>query len=129
MEWSLADAQPTNTFDAHRVIAMANTQGRQEQMLGRLFRAYFSEGRVVSDHDTLVALALETGVIGVEEMLVGDEFADAVRGDENLAAKIGITGVPALIFDGRFHLSGAQGMNAMLEALENSWSERSDRSA
>ena len=129
MEWSLADAQPTNAFDAHRVIALAGTHGRQEEMLERLFRAYFSEGLVVSDHDTLVALALEAGVTGVDRMLAGNEFADAVHHDEYLAAQIGLTSGPALIFDGRVHVSGAQGSSAMLEALENAWSERTDRPA
>lgn len=129
MEWSLERAQPTNTFDAHRVIALAATHGLQESMLERLFRAYFSEGLLVSDGATLATLASEIGVTGVEGMLAGHDFVDAVRHDEHLAGKIGITGVPALIFDGRVHLSGAQGASKMLAALRATWSERSDQPA
>ena len=129
MEWSLATAQPTNTFDAHRVIAHAATHGRQEEMLERLFRAYFSEGLDISDHDTLATLSREVGVLGADEALVSNKFADDVRRDENLAAKIGITGVPALILNGRVHLSGAQGAPAMLQALREAWSLRSDQPA
>lgn len=129
MEWSLVDARPTNTFNAHRVIALAATHGLQEAMLERLFRAYFSEGLVISDHDTLGTLAHEIGIDGVDEMLAGNQFVDAVRHDESLAAKIGLTGVPALILDGRVQVSGAQGSSAMLEALEDAWSQRSQQTA
>ena len=124
MEWSLDKAQPTNTLDAHRVIALAAQQGRQGEMLERLFRAYFSEGLLVSDHDVLDRLAQETGVAGAAQMLKTDTGVDAVRHDEHLATRIGITGVPALILDGRVHVSGAQGTTAMYEALCAAWAQR-----
>jgi predicted DsbA family dithiol-disulfide isomerase len=129
MQWSLASARPTNTFDAHRVVALAATQERQGEMLERLFRAYFSEGLLLSDPATLSLLALEVGVVGTDSMLTGNEFVDAVRRDENLAAEIGITGVPALIFDGHLHVSGAQGSDAMLDALHTAWAGRRELSA
>jgi predicted DsbA family dithiol-disulfide isomerase len=129
MQWSLASARPTNTFDAHRVVALAATQERQGEMLERLFRAYFSEGALLSDPATLSALALEVGVVGSDGMLSGNEFVDAVRHDESLAAKIGVTGVPALIFDGHVHVSGAQGSDAMLGALHTAWAGRREQSA
>ncbi len=117
MTWSLSAARPANTFDAHRVVAHAATQGRQDEMLERLFRAYFSEGRLISDAKTLTSLALEVGVVGTDHMLAGIEFAEAVRHDEQLAFKLGITGVPALVFNGSVHVSGAQGAEVMLQAL------------
>ena len=129
MQWSLASAQPTNTFDAHRLVALAATQERQGAMLERLFRAYFSEGLLVSDSAILQSLALDVGVTGAELVLAGQEYADAVRYDENLATKIGITGVPAFIFDGRAHVSGAQGADAMLDALHRAWAGRQEQTA
>ena len=126
MEWSLDSAQPTNTFDAHRVIALAATQDLQVEMLERLFRAYFSEGLLVSDRATLATLAAEVRVAGVGEMLASSVFADAVRHDEHLAGKIGITGAPTLIFNGRVHVSGAQDSDKMLEALRVAWTDRSN---
>jgi predicted DsbA family dithiol-disulfide isomerase len=129
MEWSLELARYTNSFDAHRVIALAARQELQDPMLERLFRAYFSDGLLVSDHDTLARLAAETHVDGVESLFAGDDFADSVRHDESLATKIGITGVPALIFDGRIHVSGAKGADVMLDALHRAWSESSEMPA
>jgi predicted DsbA family dithiol-disulfide isomerase len=57
MDWSLATARPTNTFDAHRVLALADSQGLGDEASERLFRAYFCEGELVSDHQFLSALA------------------------------------------------------------------------
>jgi predicted DsbA family dithiol-disulfide isomerase len=56
-------AKPTNTFDAHRLIALSATQGKSDVMSERLFRAYFGEGLLVSDHDQLNTLAEEVGVL------------------------------------------------------------------
>ena len=61
---------------------------------------------------------------GAAQMLASDtSFAEEVRSDEALAATIGITGVPAFIFHGRHHVSGAQGSDALRRALEAAWSE------
>ncbi len=125
MRWSLATARPTNTFDAHRVVALATQHELQGAMLERLFRAYFSDGLLVSDRETLVALAEEVGVAGVDALLDGDALADEVRLDEQRARQLGINGVPALIFNSDVLVSGAQGADAMLEALNEAWSNRS----
>jgi predicted DsbA family dithiol-disulfide isomerase len=124
MEWSLATAQPTNTFDAHRVIALATTQGLAEQMSERLFRAYFCEGDLVSDHDRLGELAAGVGVTGVEELWRSDAFVADVRGDEVAAQELGITGVPCLLLDGKFMVVGAQGSHQILDVLRRAWSRR-----
>jgi len=55
LTWSMKDARPTNTFDAHRLIALASSQGKSAAMSERLFRAYFSDGLLVSDHQILPA--------------------------------------------------------------------------
>ncbi|NNN09496.1 MAG: DsbA family oxidoreductase [Acidimicrobiaceae bacterium] len=129
MAWSLETARPTNTFDAHRVIAHAATQGRQGEMLERLFRAYFSEGHLLSDPQTLSMLALEIGVVGTDNILSSNQFTEEVRHDEHLATKAGITGVPTLIFDGALRVSGAQGSDAMLNALHTAWTGRCEQRA
>jgi predicted DsbA family dithiol-disulfide isomerase len=126
MAWHLEVARPTNTFDAHRLIALASSQGQQAKMLERLFRAYFSEGHLVSDHQTLARLAEEVGVTDASSVLADDEaFAAEVRRDEAVASQIGITGVPAFILNRRFVVSGAQGIDALLDALRSAWSEAS----
>lgn len=57
MTWSMATAKPTNTFDAHRLLALASRQGLGDAMSERLFAAYFSEGLLISDYECLSELA------------------------------------------------------------------------
>jgi predicted DsbA family dithiol-disulfide isomerase len=124
MSWSFESAQPTNTFDAHRVIAFAATQGLGDAASERLFRAYFSEGELVSDHQRLSELAGEVGVRDVETLWDGDAFADVVRADEMAAQELGITGVPCFLIDSKFMVSGAQGAERILDVLQRAWARR-----
>lgn len=124
MTWSMASAQPTNTLDAHRVIALATTQGLGTQVSERLFRAYFSEGALVSDHGQLTELAGEVGVVDVEALWESDAFTEAVRRDEADAQEFGITGVPCFLMDSKFMVSGAQGTEHILDVLNRAWARR-----
>jgi predicted DsbA family dithiol-disulfide isomerase len=124
MVWRFDDARPGNTFDAHRVIARANAAGLGSEMTERLFRAYFCEGRLVSDRATLVELAEEAGLSGAAELLEGEDLVDAVRADEAAATELGLSGVPAALIDGRFMVVGAQGSSAYAEVLRRAWARR-----
>ena len=124
MDWSLEIAQPTNTLDAHRVIALASSQGRGDEANERLFRAYFCEGELVSDHQRLSALAGEVGVSDVDTLWEGDAFTDVVRGDEAYAQELGITGVPCFLMDSKFMVSGAQGADQIRDMLRRAWARR-----
>jgi predicted DsbA family dithiol-disulfide isomerase len=124
MVWSMKDARPTNTFDAHRVIALSRTQDLDRPMSERLFRAYFSEGLLVSDREVLTSLAKEVGVVGVEGLWRDDAFSDEVRADEADAQELAISGVPSMLIDGKFMVVGAQGADQILDVLERAWARR-----
>ncbi len=94
-------------------------------MSQRLFRAYFSEGRLVSDHDELCALATEVGVADAGLLWATDAFANDVRADEMSAARLGINGVPAFLVDNTFMVMGAQGTEAILDVLGRARARRS----
>ena len=55
-------------------------------------------------------------------VLASDDFAAAVREDEQLAARIGIRGVPYFVLDRRFGVSGAQPAELLVQALERACS-------
>jgi predicted DsbA family dithiol-disulfide isomerase len=121
MEWSLASAKATNSLDAHRLIALAESQGLGESMSQRLFKAYFSDGLLISDHDVLDSLAEEVGVEGSPSLWASDAFTSEVRSDEAGAAELGISGVPAMLIDSKFMVLGAQGTEKILETLRRAW--------
>jgi predicted DsbA family dithiol-disulfide isomerase len=117
-------AKPTNTFDAHRLIALSATQGLSEEMTQRLFRAYFSEGLLISDHDQLNALAEEVGVADAALLWATEAFASDVRADERSAEQLGISGVPAFLVDNTFMVLGAQGVEKIVDVLGRAWARQ-----
>jgi predicted DsbA family dithiol-disulfide isomerase len=123
LEYELEHARIGSSFDAHRLVHLAKRQGLQDAMKERLFRARFTEGRLISDLETLVELAAEVGLDGVEvrAMLAGTELADDVREDERAAQQLGIGGVPMFVVDRAFGMSGAQPAEQLLDLLEHAW--------
>ena len=120
-------ARPGNTFDAHRLLHLALEHGHQDELKERLDHATFTEGSRPSDHSDLRALATQAGLpeAEVDAVLASDRYSDAVRADEAQAGAYGITGVPFFVIDGRYGISGAQPADAVLQALDKAWSERS----
>ena len=114
-----------NTFDAHRLLHEAAAQGRRDVLVERLFAAYLAEGESLGDHDVLARLAAEAGLdaAAVRAMLAEDRHAAAVRDDEARARRLGITGVPFFVLDGRIGVSGEQTPDVLLDALTHAWAE------
>lgn len=114
------------TFDAHRLVHLAHEHDRQDAMKERLLRAYFTEGELMSDHETLVRLAVEVGLDGdeVRQMLTTDGYADEVREDERTAARFGISAVPTFVVDRALGASGAHPPEALLGLIREGWTRR-----
>jgi predicted DsbA family dithiol-disulfide isomerase len=124
LEYRLDRARYANTFDAHRLNHLAASHRFQSEMGERLFRFYFTEGGSLSDTDALVALAAEIGIPEAEarEVLLGSRYAEEVRADILKAERLDIHGVPFMLVDGKYALSGAQSTAAFLATLEQAWS-------
>jgi predicted DsbA family dithiol-disulfide isomerase len=125
LDYHLDRAQPGNTFNAHRLIHLAEAHGLQDEMKERLMRGYFVEGMAVGDTDDLVAAGVEVGLDKdeVKAVLDGDDYREAVRADEATASRLGISGVPFFVLDQRYGVSGAQAPDAILAALNQAWQE------
>ena len=110
-----------NTFDAHRLLhwAEGEGEGRQRALKHALLRAYFSEGRDVSDRDTLVEVAASAGLPADRARVVldGDEFAEEVRITEQYFQQAGIQAVPAIIIERKHLISGGQPPEVFEQAL------------
>ena len=120
LEYHLTEkGQSGNTLDAHRVVHLAASHDRGDQMLERLYKAYFTEQRSVFDVESLVSLAVEEGLDATEvrEALESDRYVDAVRRDLEEARMLGVTGVPFFVIDGRYGISGAQATEVFTRAL------------
>jgi predicted DsbA family dithiol-disulfide isomerase len=119
-------ARRGNTFDGHRLVHLAAEHGLGGAMKERLLRAYFTEGRLISDPETLLAAGREVGIPEdeIRELIAGDRFADEVRADERAATALGISGVPTFIVDRTVGVTGAQPPDLLLQMLRQGWARR-----
>jgi predicted DsbA family dithiol-disulfide isomerase len=109
-----------NTLDAHRLIRLADTLGVQDAVVEAVFRAYFTEGRDISDVAVLLDVVAGAGLDRSqgEALLKGEADIEAVRGEEADAQRRGVTGVPFFVINNAAALSGAREPSAFLAAFE-----------
>ncbi|CAE6733679.1 DsbA family oxidoreductase [Paraburkholderia haematera] len=109
-----------NTFDAHRLMHWAGIQGKQLPLKLALLRAYHSEGKDPSNHEVLVEAAQSVGLDAAQanEVLRSGVYADEVRAEEREYQAKGIQSVPAIIFNGRYLVSGGQPVETFEQVIE-----------
>jgi protein disulfide-isomerase len=125
LEFNFDRTVVANSFDAHRLIHFGIENGLGDVTKERLLKAYFTEGKDISDHLTLIQLGAEIGLDGVavKDMLRSDDYKSEVRLDEMKARTLGIRGVPFFVLNDRFGVSGAQSPEIFLQSLEQAWAE------
>lgn len=119
-------AQSGNTVDAHRLLHLARAVGQQDELKGRLFTAYFTEGEAIGDPEALARLAKDVGLdpAEVDAVLATDRYLDEVRADEAEARALQVSGVPFFVIDRRYAVAGAQPVAVLVGALREAWAER-----
>ncbi|BDW98877.1 DsbA family oxidoreductase [Maricaulis maris] len=117
--------QRPNTLDAHRLMKWAGGQGKADAMAEALFAAFFSQGRNIGDRDTLAELAGDAGLdrTVTADLLATDRDEKAVWEEELFYRKLGVSGVPTYIFNGRFAVSGAQEPAVLADAIRQATKE------
>ena len=115
------EVQP-NTVNAHRLMLYGAQQGREDEVAESLFRAYFLEGAVLTDLNTLADVGSRAGLDrkALEAYLASDEGRDAVLNGDVEARRAGIGGVPFFIFNRRIAVSGAHEPETLLGAMVES---------
>ena len=121
------DSKMHNSFNLHQLLHWANEQGRKNDMEMALFKAHFTDGRDMSNISVLADVAAEIGLDRDEAVAVLEDqrFADAVREEQKFWIEQGISGVPAVVFDRKHLVTGAQGVDNFTSIL-NQLSERTD---
>jgi predicted DsbA family dithiol-disulfide isomerase len=99
-----------NTIDSHRLIRWAALTGVQDEVVERLFAAYFENGEDIGDIRILADIADLSGMDGaqVADMLESDQDVGLVEREDQIAHEMGVTGVPAMIFANKVAVSGAR---------------------
>ncbi|MDO9485558.1 MAG: DsbA family oxidoreductase [Actinomycetota bacterium] len=114
-----------NTRDGHRLVLWAQEQDHAagERLLTSLFSAYFEQGLPIFEVDELAGFAADIGLDGnaAISMLTGEDYADFVLRDQEIARALGCTGVPFFVLDERFGVTGAQSSELFGSALAQAW--------
>ena len=110
-----------NTLDAHRVIRWSASAGDgvQDRVTKALFAANFEKGEYIGDHAVLARIAGENGMDEtiVAGLLATDADKDSVQAEIENAQRMGVTGVPFFVLEGRYAVTGAQDTAVLADAI------------
>ncbi|HMH64394.1 MAG TPA: DsbA family oxidoreductase [Rhizomicrobium sp.] len=109
-----------DTLDSHRLIRWAEEHGVQDEVVERLFIAYFENGEDIGDVRVLADIADLSGMDGIEvaQMLDTDTDLALVEREDAIAHEMGVTGVPAMIFGGKLAVSGAREAEVLTSVID-----------
>ena len=125
LDFNFEKSVVANSFNAHRLIQLAQSKGLAEKAEEELFKAHFMEGKNIDDKDILAQIGKTIGINEneVKEMLISDTFSGEVKQDEIQARSLGINGVPFFVLGDKYGVSGAQSTDVFLQALSQAWKE------
>lgn len=108
-----------NTFDAHRLLHWAKTQGKQTELKLALFDLYFKNSGDPSDHEQLLETVKSVGLDEAEakKILESDQFVTDVRQLQQHYQSAGVHSVPAVIVNNKHLISGGQPAEVFQKAL------------
>ncbi len=115
-----------NTFAAHQLLGWAQEHGLQHPLKMALFDAHFTQALDLSDREVLLQIAESVGLdkTAAGDVLTSGSHAEATRKAQTFWTSRGISGVPSMVFDQRYLLTGAQGAQTYAEMLQKVLSER-----
>ena len=114
-----------NTVSAHRLIELAQKQGRAGPVVDALFKAYFEDAEDIGRAEVLARIASQAGVEAWPQAADEKQVAAleaSVRG-------LGISAVPTFLFDRKFGVSGAHPPEALASAMREASSPAEPRTA
>lgn len=121
IEFNWQQANSGNTFNAHRIIHLAQSQGLGNAAKEAFLHAYMTEGLPIGETEVVEKIALNIGLTAsdIQAVFSSDLYADEVRQDEKIAhEQLKVTGVPFFVFDQRLAVAGAQPREVFLQVFE-----------
>ena len=109
-----------NSIDSHRLVRFADRHGKSDAAVEALFYNYFINGKNIGDRAVLLTIGEHLGLDRDALAAHLESDADvAVIEDENARAhRLGISGVPSFLINGRHVISGAQESRVLTRVLD-----------
>jgi predicted DsbA family dithiol-disulfide isomerase len=120
LEFHLSGTLAGDTTDAHRLIALAAQKGVQGEAVAQLYRAYFTDGRNILERAVLHEIGAGIGltVADIDAAFTSSEIDMSIALDQRQAQAYNVRGVPFVVVDGKYAVSGAQPVQAFLQILQ-----------
>nr|WP_319554954.1 DsbA family oxidoreductase [uncultured Vibrio sp.] len=114
------DMKMVNTLNAHVLLEHAKPLGLQHQLKMRLFSAFFTEHKDVSNREVLLN---EAEAVGIERKpaelaLDNPQLKREIQEIESQWHQMGISGVPTVVFNRESALTGAHPQESFKQALQ-----------
>ncbi len=125
-EYHVTDNNVGNTSLAHEFLAWATAQGKEDDAWQLLFRSHFVHKAALWTIEDLLPFADQLGLDpeAARAALESREYRQQVEADYNEALSLGARGVPFLVIDRKYGVSGAQKVELLVQALNQAWAER-----
>lgn len=113
-------AKVAPTLLAHAVLQKAKHLENSSVFKENVMDAYFQKGLKIDEPEILKSLAIASGFTTDDavEAVSNDDYKMAVWSDYKMAEEIGIRGVPFIIFQHKYAVSGAQNPEVFMEVLD-----------
>lgn len=115
-----------DSLPAHRLLQYAKTEGKGVEFFERLYPAVFTEGKLISDENTLIRLSREIGLDSDEvSAILADPYSyrQGVDDDVSRAQNAGIRAVPYFLFNGKYAIAGAHTVDAYMQVLRQAYAD------
>ena len=125
LEYNYDKVVHTNTFNAHRLVQYGKTIDRDDELVERLFKAYFIDGLDIGDIEVLGDLSQEIGLNREEilDILNSERYVSDVEDDKRLSQQLGINSVPFFVIENKIAIPGAQPPETFIQVLKEASEE------
>ena len=99
-----------NTFNANQLIYWSQLEGKGNEVVENLFKAYFLNGKNLGEINSLIQIGMKSGLTKKITSKVFESTKDIkiIQDIEDQYRKAGVTGVPTFIINNEYVVPGAQ---------------------
>ncbi|WP_245634786.1 DsbA family oxidoreductase [Janibacter terrae] len=115
-----------NSARAHELLHLAKERGLADAVKEALLSGHFEHGMDIGDVDQLVRVGVGAGLDEgeIRAALEDRRYQAAVASDIDMARQIGVTGVPFVVVDMKYAVSGAQPPEVFRQAIDTALAEQ-----
>ena len=121
IDFDLSKIQFTpNTFNANQLIYWGQLEGKGNEVVENLFKAYFLEGKNLGDINNLIELGVKSGLTKKITLATFEDNKEIkiIQEIEDKYRKAGVSGVPTFIINNDYVVPGAQSKEFWLVVLK-----------